>query len=615
MCGISFIHHAGISQDALREQMRQSLERMHHRGPDDSGLINDMAWAIGHRRLSIIDLRTSKQPMQDQSKRYCLAYNGETYNFRALRQNLATDWDFRTAGDTEVVMAGLILEGPAFLQKMQGMWALCLWDRQEQQLLLARDRIGKKPLYYESDTRRFACASEINALLALSPGYREEDIDSAADYLRYGYFLPGTTIYKGMNEVLPGHWLRWSPGKQPTQQTYWTLPIGRFTGSRAEAGHIMKEKLTAAIERRLVADVEVGAFLSGGIDSSLIVALLGTELETRPKTFSIGFSDRDFDERPYARMVADRYGTDHHEDCVTVDDADILTGLVLNHVGQPFADSSLLPSSFVARLASRHIKVALSGDGADEIFSGYQRYHSRTLMRWYTRLPSHIRRQTARLIRALPEPTAHHSRSLLKKAHLFLDIEQRLRDETPYIAPLMYSSDDFKQLAPGLADRGHPPPSLPRVTEPDDIQTMMAADALVYLPQDNLLKVDRASMAHSLEVRSPFVDHDVVEFAFSLPRAWHRSGMTGKNMLRRYFASLLPPALWRRRKQGFAVPVHAWFRQGMETRLRQCLRETDAPVSPAFVERLIVEHQRGRRDHGYRLWSIYIYLLWRNGDT
>ncbi len=611
MCGIAFSYNPDSRQNLLNMKMTQALQEMKHRGPDDSGIQKGTLWAVGHCRLSIIDLQASRQPMMDKNKRFYFAYNGETYNFKELRHSLKQRWNFQTAGDTETVMAGLIIEGPSFLQKMRGMWALSLWDSLKQKLLLARDRLGKKPLYFTTDNHTFSCASELNGLLKLSASSEEEDPNSAADYLRYGYYLPGTTIYKGVQEVLPGHYLLWSPDQSHEQHSFWGLAFGQFSGSKREAGLILQEKLVAAVRRRLVADVEVGAFLSGGIDSSLVVGILGDRLNVHPKTFTIGFSDKDFDERSYARLIVERFGTEHYEECVTLEDSNKLTDLVLNHVGQPFADSSLLPSAAVAGLASSHVKVALSGDGADELFSGYQRYQVRAILRWYTRLPSKIRKNLEKVIRAIPGPIAHHSWNLIKKAHLFLDIAQRHLDETPYVGSLMYSRKDFMRLVPDLAQMGHTPPNLPEQTRLDDIHAMMAADTLVYLPQDNLLKVDRASMSRSLEVRSPFVDHDIVEFAFSLPRSWHRSGLMGKKMLRDNFSDLLPARLWQRRKQGFAVPVHVWFRQGMETTLQELLYTSSTSINSGFVEQMIDEHKTCRRDHGYRLWNIYIYLLWR----
>jgi asparagine synthase (glutamine-hydrolysing) len=330
----------------------------------------------------------------------------------------------------------------------------------------------------------------------------------------------------------------------------------------------------------------------------------------RPKTFSIGFDDPTYDERRYARMVAARFGTDHREQCLQSWDRQALVGLVLDHVGQPFADSSLLPTAAVSRFAAGHVKVALSGDGGDELFSGYQRYMARTLLRWYTRLPGILRRNVEGLVRRLPEPMAHHSRSILKKAHLFLDIVKRQEAERPYVAPVFYSHLDFRQLLPDLCGRGHLPPGLPQEARADDILEMMAADALVYLPQDILVKVDRASMAYSLEARAPFLDRELVELAFSLPVDWHRHGFQGKRMLRAAFADLLPASLWKRRKQGFAVPVHEWFRGGLGNEMLEMLRDVPTPIAGTQVRRLLDEHLQRRRDHGYRLWAIYIYLLW-----
>ncbi len=568
-------------------------------------------WVLGHRRLSIIDIRASHQPMASPDGRYQIAYNGEVYNFRELRDWLRGKWQFSTTGDTEVVLAGLALFGRRFLSAMEGMWAFAFWDNRDKRLLLARDRMGKKPLYYRVRGSGVGCASELPVLSVLDGSPWEEDLDSTADYLRYGYFLPGTTAYIGVREVLPGHWLEWSPGNEPEVSCYWSLPVGGYMTNRDRAMDELRESVHRAIDRRLVADVEVGAFLSGGVDSSLVVALQTQRSGVPPKTFTIGFRETSYDEREYARIVAERYQTEHHEEVLESWDSDWLKGLVIDHVGQPFTDSSILPTALVSKLAAKHVKVVLSGDGGDELFSGYQRYMARAILRWYTRLPMRLRIGMEKTLALLPEPYSHHSRSILKKMHLFLDVVQRLEEETPYVAPVMYSANRFKALAPDLVGRGHDVLNLPAVCGHDDILQMMVSDALIYLPQDILVKVDRASMAYSLEARAPFLDRDVVELAFRMPRSWHRSWFSGKKMLRASFGNLLPDDIWVRRKQGFGVPLGRWFKERLSTELTELLGSTSSPLIIQEVQKMLDEHRRGNRDHGYRLWQIFIYLLWR----
>lgn len=611
MCGLILAYDPARTDEDLRQAADRALRRIAHRGPDAEGRCESPGLVVGHRRLSIIDLDASTQPMPEPTGRYLLAFNGEIYNYRELRPGFEPHWTFRTQGDTEVLLAGLVLEGTAFLQRAAGMWAAVLWDQQAHQALLVRDRMGKKPLYYWSDRDRLYIASELPSLLALLPQVPAEDLDSTADYLRYGFYLPGTTAYQGIREVLPGHWLTWSPGAGMATGAYWQLALGGFTGGPREARARLRETLAAAVRRRLVADVEVGAFLSGGVDSSLVVALAAEAAGTPPRTFTIGFADASYDERDYAREVARHLGTRHTEEVLGSFEAADLEHLVLNHVGQPFADSSLLPTTLVSRLAAREVKVALSGDGGDELFGGYQRYLGRSLLRWYTRLPLALRRQAERALRALPEPMAHHSRSLLKKAHLFADLAARAAADTPYLAPLLYDPAEFAALAPDLVGRGHPPPLIPAECDLDDVWRMMAADALIYLPQDILLKVDRASMAASLESRAPFLDHSVAELAFSLPRPMHLAGLSGKRMLAGTFRDLLPPRIWARRKQGFSVPLHQWFAGPMGDELAARLRLTSLPFEPAVIRGLLQDHRQGRRDHGHRLWQIQAYCLWR----
>jgi asparagine synthase (glutamine-hydrolysing) len=611
MCGFIYSYNAGKDDAALQEMANRALSLISHRGPDDEGIWCNSPCVIGHRRLSIIDIGGSHQPMLDPTRRYILAYNGEIYNFKELRETLKSEWNFHTRGDTEVVLAGLIIHGESFLQRMEGMWALSLWDTEKKMLLLTRDRMGKKPLYYQLGNGEFACASELNALSCLSSTDWSEDLNSTADYLRYGFYLPGTTAFQNVYEVLPGHALTWSPGSNNIRQKpYWSLSIGGFSRSKQEANDLLREFLFQAVKRRLIADVEVGAFLSGGIDSSLIVSILSKKLRVKPKTFTIGFSETSYDERKYARHVARLAGTNHFDESFEDWDREQLTGLILKNVGQPFADSSLLPTAMVSRVASSQVKVVLSGDGGDELFSGYQRYQARALLRWYARLPDILKKNIERVIKSIPEPMAHHSGSLLKKAHLFLDIVNRQKSTATYVAPLLYSTDNFKLLAPELKNAGHTPPSLPAESREDSLLEMMTSDALVYLPQDILVKVDRASMAYSLEARAPFLDHAVVELAFSIPRLWHRRGASGKRMLREAFSDLLPNLIWRRRKQGFGVPIHSWFRGDLAGALSDLLGQLTTPLEKSFVKQMLLDHRNGRRDHGYRLWNIYIYLRW-----
>jgi asparagine synthase (glutamine-hydrolysing) len=496
------------------------------------------------------------------------------------------------------------------------MWALALWDRVDARLLLARDRMGEKPLYFcaHSD-RSLTCASELPALrrLALAPWL--EDIDATADYLRYGFAMPGTTAYQGVRELLPGHVADWRPGEPLRQRPYWRLSLETFAGSEQDAAEELRHRLSKAVSRRLVADVEVGAFLSGGVDSSLITSL-AVEHSTAPvQTFAIGFADPTFDERPFARQVACNLGTRHHEECLDELDPEALERLIFDIAGEPFADPSLLPTAMAARLAARHLKVALSGDGGDELFSGYQRYQVRAMMRWYTRLPGPARALLERGVRALPVPLSHHSRSLIKKAQLFVEAARQNGCPEDYVAPRLLSQEQLALVAPDLLRRGHRAPRIPGEATLDSVQEMMVHDVLIYLPQDILLKVDRATMAHSLEARAPFLDTGLVAFSLSLPRRWHRRGLHGKRLLREAFGDRLGAGIWKRRKQGFAVPVGAWFRGPVGDELRRLAAVDPGPLQRRGLEQLLDLHRSGRRDLGHVLWTLYVYLLWRVKQT
>ncbi len=613
MCGLTFLYRPRQTPEEGLTQTHNALEKLHHRGPDEGGVWVKSPVVMGHRRLAIVDLSASRQPMADLENRRVLIYNGEIYNYLALRQELASHWHFRTQGDTELLLAGLSLYGQNFLTRLEGMWALALWDHQEQSLLLARDPMGKKPLFYQHQANQpaFTCASELPALAALSNTPWHEDEKTTADYFRYGYPLPGFTFYQEVQEVLPGHWMVWKPGEALRQAPYWSLNLHPFQGTQAQARTQLRQTLIEAVQRRLVADVEVGALLSGGVDSSLIVTILTQELHQHPRTFTMGFAAHSFDESPIARRVADLLHTRHLESRIDAWPQTLADKLLINHLGQPLADPSLLPTALISQLVATKVKVVLSGDGSDELFSGYQRYQARALLRWYLRLPTSLRRWGESLLKQLPENMAHHSQSILKKAHLFLAARHRLEAETPYVAPRYYDCAHLQTLLPDLAPLGHPPPILPEATTPDELQNMMAADALIYLPQDILTKVDRASMAFSVESRAPFLDQKLVELAFSLPRSWHRRGFSGKRLLLEAFPDRLPDFVRQRRKQGFGVPVAHWFKGELGSVLLHNLNHTPSPLNQNAVTTMLHAHQTGKADHGLHLWAIHLYLAWR----
>lgn len=610
MCGILFLFDEAANKPQLDSRSNNALQQLTHRGPDDEGVNGDENWRIGHKRLSIIDLSSSRQPMSGINQRYWLTYNGEIYNYKELRRNLEPHWAFRTNGDTEVLLAGLICHGAEFLQSLDGMFAFALWDNKKRKLLLARDRMGEKPLYYQRLTKGFACASELSPLRTLINTPWSQDYNSTADYLRYGYYLPGKTAYEQVFELLPGHYLEWDPDKGCEISPYWEISCGTFNGTYQEATDQLNQIFLNSIKSRMVSDVEIGVFLSGGIDSSLITSILSNHYDEPPKSFTIGFEDASYDETKYARIVAEACGTQHYEEIFKTWEELNLENLVLNNIGQPFSDESILPTSLVSELASKYVKVVLTGDGGDELFSGYQRYQARVILRWYTMLPISIRKTIGSVIKLLPEPVSHHSHSILKKAHLFIDTTERLQSESPYIAPVNYSEDNFSRLVPDICKKGHKISSIGERFSHDEIQQMMLSDALIYLPQDILIKVDRASMSHSLETRAPFLDKSLIEFSFSLPRKWHRSIFSGKQMLKNTFRSHLPKQIWARRKQGFGVPIHNWFRSDLGSKLEELSKTVESPVQTNYVMSLLSLHRSGKRDHSRRLWNIYIYLLW-----
>jgi asparagine synthase (glutamine-hydrolysing) len=491
------------------------------------------------------------------------------------------------------------------------MWAFALHDGQSGNVLLSRDRFGKKPLYYRAFRSSFACASELPALAALLPeaGW-DEDPAGIGDYFRFGYTLPGATCLAGVREVLPAHVMTRSADGAVTSQRYWTPSLEPWQGTFEQAAVEVRERLAAAVRsRQVAADVEVGAFLSGGVDSTVVCALAQRSGLGRLRTFTAGFAEPTYDERGPAARAAAELATLHTAEELSAQVASEFAASLPARLGQPFGDSSLVPTALVARLAARHVKVALTGDGGDEVFGGYARYSARLLRQQYRRVPRPLRALVENAVLSFPEPIAHHSGSLLKRAHLFVALA-RERDGA-YVAPPAVRGEVLARLAPDLHP-GNPTPEISWPSDGDELHRMLVMDWLVWLPQDILAKVDRATMAYSLEARCPFLDRDLVEFVARLPWRWHFAGYRGKRLLRAAMQGQVPDFVWSRRKQGFASPVAHWMRAGLGEDLLALLERRDSGVlDPREVRVLLAEHSAGVTDHSQPLWLSYSYLRWR----
>jgi asparagine synthase (glutamine-hydrolysing) len=627
MCGI-----AGIV-DLAGRPLDQSLvhklcAELGHRGPDDEGYYVNGQVALGHRRLAILDVAGGRQPMSNEDGTVWVAFNGEIYNFEVLRQRLQESGHrFTTRSDTEVIVHAYEDYGAECVKRLRGMFAFALWDQRVQTLLLARDRVGKKPLFYAEADGQWAFASELQGLLQHPGLAREVDWTALDDYLTYGYVPAPKTIFKGIYKLPPAHYLTVRigacSGAEIRMERYWQLEYGpKLKVNEEEAAEGLLEVLAEAVRLRLIADVPLGALLSGGIDSSMVVALM-SRLSDRPvKTFSIGFDEQEFNELPFARMVAERYATEHHEFIVHPNALDVLPTLV-RHYGEPYADSSAIPTYYVAKLTRDHVKVALNGDGGDECLAGYERYLGSRLADRYQRIPALVRKLAIEpLSRLLPEAGARRSR--LRQGKSFLRVasgpaSQRYLRWVSYFRSTqkrtLYTREFQEQLAGYDADRwllGLWEQTARESSDPLD--TMLSVDVQSYLPYDLLVKMDIATMANSLEARSPFLDHKVMEFCASLPSAYKLRGLTLKYLLKKAGARLLPPETLRRRKMGFGVPVGYWMRGELRAWVEDLLLSPKALkrgyFEPEALRRFVQARLDGRREQSFELWALLWLELW-----
>jgi asparagine synthase (glutamine-hydrolysing) len=618
MCGIAGfvdLSPAPATLFADEERLRAMCAAIRHRGPDDEGTFVNEGVGLGMRRLSIIDLSTGHQPIHNEDRTVWVVFNGEIYNYRELRRSLeAEGHQFSTASDTETIVHGYETWGEQVFSKLRGMFAIALWDARTRTLLLARDRPGIKPLYYAQAGGRLFFGSKAKSLLVNPEVDRTVDLAAVDHYLAYLYTPRDRAVFRGMRKLPPAHYLRVHDGRIDTVR-YWQLPAEQatFGGTEDEALDTLEQTLEDAVRSHLVSDVPLGAFLSGGIDSTIVVALMARLTGRQVRTFSIGFDEAAYDERPYARNVARHLGTDHHELVVRPDALSILDQLIW-HFDEPFADVSAIPTWYVSGLASEHVTVVLSGDGGDELFGGYERYLPQPKVERFDRHAAGLGRALAAATwRRIPHGV--RGRNFLR--HVARDAQGRYLDSVTFYHAderrALLSADVHSQLTGWDAEQYFRAP-FARLGQLPVTSQMMAFDFETYLPEDCLTKVDRMSMAHSIESRVPLLDQGVIDLAARLPGHLKIRDGSRKYLLKALAYRLVPRELLERPKQGFAVPIGAWFKGSMRDAFGDILTSSSARqrgyFDYRFVDRILDEHLSGQRDHALRLWQLLVFELW-----
>lgn len=619
MCGIAGIVGSNRSDQIPESTVRRMCDAIIHRGPDDEGLLAWQNVGLGMRRLSIIDLAGGHQPIFNEDRSIWIVFNGEIYNFPELRPELERKGHrFTTNTDTETIVHLYEEMGADCVQKLRGMFAFALWDQNREKLLIARDRLGKKPLHYALHKGQLFFGSEIKAILAVAPELEEVNRAALLQYMYLGYIPDPATAFVDIHKLPPGHVLEFERG-QVRLRKYWDLPqYGTYQpGSEEECLQEMEWRLEEAVRIRLISDVPLGAMLSGGADSSTVVALMARASSRPVKTFSIGFKHADFDESQYARIVAQKFSTDHHELILEPDIVGTVEKLTRS-LEEPFGDSSMLPTYFISCLARKHVTVALSGDGGDELFAGYERYGIQQNREKFSRIPHGLRRfYRDHLFPLVPKGVRGRQLSY----NLSLSWRERYVDEMCFVPaferemPLL--SPEFRAT---IAENGDPQDILQKYFEQapasDPISQMLYVDTKTYLVEDILTKVDRMSMLTSLEVRVPILDHLFVEWVSSLRPEWKMRGRRQKYIFRKLAERVgVPAEVLNRRKQGFALPLVHWMRNEMREMILSILLDTRTLQRGYFdsagVRRLLEEHFSGRRSRSGAIWRLLMFELWQ----
>jgi asparagine synthase (glutamine-hydrolysing) len=621
VCGIVGIVNGG-DKAVDNNLVARMCEAIRHRGPDEDGFYLNGRVGLAMRRLAIIDLKGGQQPIHNRDRTAWIVFNGEIYNYRSLREKLEKlGHTFYTNSDTEAIILAYEQYGADCPKHLRGMFAFAIWDTRTEELFLARDRVGKKPLLYALANGGLIFGSEFSALLEHPDISREIAPEAIHYYLSFMCVPAPLTAYRAIKKLEPGHFLRFTRAGDIKIERYWQPDFSqKLKLSEEEAGERAVEILRDAVRVRLMSEVPLGAFLSGGVDSSAVVALMSEATAEPVKTFSIGFEEQDFSELHHARRVAEHVGADHHEFIVRPDAMEVLP-LLVEHYGEPYADSSAIPTYYVSRETRRHVTVALNGDGGDECFAGYERYAAMRLAERYRKLPAPLRegviKQAVKLL-----PSSELRRSRVRSLKRFLDaaslapVERYLRwvSVLDRAAKDELYTDGFRREMQGNDPASWLSPWFAHANGAGVVDASLLTDTMTYLPNDLLVKVDIASMAVSLEARSPFLDHHVIEFAASLPEKMKLRGLTTKYLLKRVLKKLVPVENLNRPKMGFGVPIGYWFRGQMKKFLGETLLSEKALKRGFFkteeVKRLFELHTRGERDYSHQLWTLLMLELW-----
>jgi asparagine synthase (glutamine-hydrolysing) len=613
MCGIcGIVDFSRAPEIGTVEAMNWNLA---HRGPDTGGTCSFDSCVLGHRRLSIMDLRdAAKQPMLSGDGNVALVFNGEIYNFQELREQLEKrGHSFRTRSDTEVILELYLERQAASPGELNGMFSFAIWDEHKRRLTLVRDRLGKKPLYYYHRNGRLSFSSELYSLVQDAQAPRDLWNQALLEFLLYD-FIPGPhTIFKGVNKLLPGHIAVFDAGGLHIEE-YWQPPEPEASMDYRAARNQLQDLLADSVTRRLVSDVPLGSFLSGGIDSTLVTALMARNSTHRVKTFSISFPGTTHDESKWSALAAQSVGTEHNEHPVHYDIGNVFSRII-RHFGEPFGDSSAIPTWYLSEHTRRHVTVALSGDGGDELFAGYERYLARRFQTVYDLIPSSVRQRIIEpFVERLPATTDYYGTSFTKKLKLFVTAARRIRENPLAVIPRTFSLEEVRLLT-GLDYQADLDPVLAIARQwagLDPVTRMTFTDMQTYMAEDILTKVDRMSMAHALEVRSPLLDYRVVELACRMPVGFKITYRTTKRILRDVAAPYVLDAILKRSKYGFQVPLGLWFK----TDLKQWAEDRLLGQSHDFfrkdqVEKIWTEHQSGRADNAHKIWLLLVFNEWR----